>query len=155
MKKKMLIPIICIMVIFSGVATTYAIYRKSASGTGGLRASTWSVSRSVSQQGDSIDVIPGVSSDTYDLTVTSGSEVDVTYTIIISNLPDDIKVQLDSRGVQTPDPVTHKVTIVGGTINYNDSIKTKNHTLTFSAETGAQTVSNQQINIDVEFKQTI
>ena len=144
-----------VVIIFAAVATTFAIYRKSASGTGSIRTANWSISRSTSQAGDLIEVIPGVSDDTYDLTVTSSSEVDVTYTIVLSNLPDDIQVKLDEGNFMFPDSVTHKLTISGGTINYNDSIKTKNHTLTFRAASGAQTVSEQEIDIDVEFKQTL
>ena len=40
-----------------------------------------------------------------------------------------------------------------GTINYNDSTKTKNHTITFRATNSAIPVLDQEINIDVEFKQ--
>lgn len=155
MKKKVILSFAFVMILFVVVATTFSIYRKTASGTGSITTATWNISRSTSQQGDSIDVIPGGSDDTYDLTVTSGSEVDVTYTIVLSNLPNDIRVKLDDGDFLPPDFVTHKLTIAGGTINYNDSIKTKNHTLTFRAASGAQTVSAQKIDIDVEFKQTI
>ena len=153
--KKTVKLLIFVIIFFAALATTFAIYRKASSGSGSLDTSTWSISRSTSQQGDSIDVIAGTNEDTYDLTVTSGSEVDVTYTIILSNLPDDIQVKLDNGSYNTPDSVTHKITILGGTINYNDSVKTKTHTLTFRALSGATPVTAQSINIDVEFKQTI
>ena len=53
-------------------------------------------------------------------------------------------------------PTSGTITINNaGTIDYNDSVKTKTHTLTFRATSGATTVSDQSINIDVQFKQDI
>ena len=154
--KKMIITLMLfpIIVLFTFYAVeTFAIFRKSASGSGSLDAATWSISRSTSQQDDSIDVIPGVSSDTYDLTVQSASEVNVTYTIIISNLPASVDVSLDG-GSSLP-RTNNEIRVTAGTINYNDSIKTRTHTLTFSAPSGTQPISEQEIDIDVLFKQTL
>lgn len=157
MKKKiiflLLFPVIMLFVFCA--TKTFAIYRKNASADGDLSAATWSISRSTSQQGDSIDVIPELASDTYNLTVTSSSEVDVTYTIIISNLPSGVEVLLDNDTTNVYTPTSGTITIDAGTINYNDAIKTKNHTLTFRATSNAQYVNSQEIDIDVEFKQTL
>ena len=40
-------------------------------------------------------------------------------------------------------------------INYNDATKTKTHTLTFRATSEASFITNQEINIDVEFRQDV
>ena len=155
MKKKMLFALIFVVMIFAIVATTFAIFRGSSSATGSIRAATWSISRSQSESGDSLEIVPELSTDVYNLTVTSGSEVDVTYTIIISNLPSGVEVALDNGTYQTPTSGTVRISNAQTVINYNDAVKTKNHTLTFRATSSAQTVSDQEIDIDVEFKQTL
>ena len=40
-------------------------------------------------------------------------------------------------------------------LNADAAVKTKNHTLTFRATSSAQVVSDQEIDVDVEFKQSI
>lgn len=155
MKKKILksiILVVTILLVFCAIQT-FAIFRKIASGTGTLDAATWSVTRSQSQSGDSIDIMPGLTTDDYTLTVQSNSEVDVIYSIIISNLPTGVEVDLDNSGNYRT-PTSGTITIdPAGTINYNDAQKTKIHTLTFRATSGAQLVTDQSINIDVKFKQ--
>ena len=155
MKKKMLFVLSFVVMIFAIVATTFAIFRGSSSATGSIRAATWSISRSQSESGDSLEIVPELSTDVYNLTVTSESEVDVTYTIIISNLPSGVEVALDNGTYQTPTSGTVRISNAQTVINYNDAVKTKNHTLTFRATSSAQAVSDQEIDIDVEFKQTL
>ena len=155
MKKKVLLPLAFMVMVFAIVATTFAIFRKSGSGTGSIRAATWSISRSQSASGDSLEVIPELSTDVYNLTVTSTSEVDVVYTIIISNLPTGVEVALDNGTYQPSSNGTVRISNAQTVINYNDAVKTKNHTLTFRATSSAQVVSDQEIDVDVEFKQSL
>ena len=160
MKKKIIIiillPILMLLTLYA--LQTFGLLRNNGSATGSLPAAQWSVSRSQSASTDSIELIPNTSTDTYNLTVTSSSEVDVKYTVIVSNLPAGVEVQLDDGTFQTPSNGTIRLTKSGGvtgTINYNDDPKTKNHTLTFRAASSAQAISEQEIDIDVEFKQTV
>lgn len=155
MKKKIIKPLLLIIgisLIFYAIRT-FALLRSSTQGIGSIDTAKWSVTRNQSQSGDSIEVIPGISTDSYTLTVESDSEVDVIYSIIISNLPTGVEVDLDNSGnYRTPTSGTIRINSAG-TINYNDSTKTKTHTLTFRATNGATLVTDQSINIDVEFKQ--
>jgi len=156
MKKRVissLVFIVAMAFIFYAIHT-FAILRQSAQGTGSIKAATWSVTRSQSQEGDSIDVTPGVDTDTYTLTVQSASEVDVVYKIIISNLPTGVEVDLDNTGFQSPSAGTLTIQNANTVINYNDGVKTKTHTLTFRALDGTTPIS-QEIDIDVEFKQNM
>ncbi|MBR2833748.1 MAG: hypothetical protein IKE75_04925 [Bacilli bacterium] len=160
MRKKIIAVLLFITIVLAATYAlkTFGLLRSSANATGSLLTAEWSVTRSQSASTDSIEVVPGLSTDTYDLTVTSNSEVDVKYTVIISNLPTGIEVQLDDGTFQTPSSGTIRMTNGGdvtGTINYNDATKTKTHTLTFRATSSAQAVSDQEIDIDVEFKQTV
>ncbi|MBR3198476.1 MAG: hypothetical protein IKG27_00515 [Bacilli bacterium] len=145
------IPIFVLFIFFA--AKSFAIFKSRGQGEDTTPAASWSVSRNQSLITDSIDLVPGTVTDDYTLTVTSYSEVDITYAVIISNLPSDVRVTLE--GV-TYEPTNNTIRVDNvGTINYSDQDKTKNHTLTFSAISGAQTVSAQEINIDVEFKQKV
>ena len=155
MKKKIQLSLAFIVVVFAIMATTFAIFRGSGSGTGSVRTATWSISRSQSSSGDSLEVIPELSTDVYNLTVTSASEVDVVYTVIISNLPTGVEVSLDNGTYQPSSNGTVRISNAQTVINYNDAVKTKNHTLTFRATSSAQVVSDQEIDVDVEFKQSI
>ena len=152
---KILILIIGIPLVFYAVHT-FALMRSSTSASGSLDAATWSVTRNYSQSGDSIDIYPGGATDSYTLTVQSNSEVDVLYKIIISNLPSGVEVDIDNTGYSPADANgTLTIENANTVINYNDSVKTKNHILTFKANTGTSLVTNQEIDIDVEFRQDV
>ena len=152
---KVLIFFIGISLVFCA-AHTFALMRNSTSGNGSLDAATWSVTRNHSQSGDSIEIYPGGATDSYTLTVQSNSEVDVLYKILISNLPAGVQVDIDNTGYLPPD-ANGNLTIENANtvINYNDAVKTKNHILTFKAAAGASLVTDQEIDIDVEFRQDV
>ena len=155
MKKKIHLSLAIIVMVFAIIATTFAIYRGDGSATGTINAATWSISRSQSASGDSLSVIPELASDVYNLTVTSSSEVDVVYTIIVSNLPTGVEVALDDGTYQAPTSGTVRISNAQTVINYDDAVKTKNHTLTFRATSSAQVISDQEIDVDVEFRQSL
>ena len=144
--------VIGLTLIFYAVHT-YALLRSSSNSNGSIKTARWSVTRNQSQSGDSIEIMPGGATDSYTLTVQSDSEVDVIYSIIISNLPAGVEVDLDNSGnYRTQSTGTIRIS-PAGTINYNDSVKTKTHILTFRATNRANPITNQEIDIDVEFKQ--
>ena len=149
--------ILCIVIIIVSYAVhTFALMRSSNNISGSVDAATWSVTRSHSQSGDSINVYKGGATDSYTLTVQSNSQVDVLYKIIISNLPSGVEVDIDNTGYLTPTASgTLTIENANTVINYGDSTKTKTHILTFRATNGAQLVTNQKIDIDVEFRQGI
>ena len=110
----------------------------------------------MAQLKDSINVYKGGATDSYTLTVQSNSQVDVLYKIIISNLPSGVEVDIDNTGYLTPTASgTLTIENANTVINYGDSTKTKTHILTFRATNEAQLVTNQKIDIDVEFRQGI
>ena len=152
---KSMLLIVGISLVFYAVHT-FALMRASGSVNGSINTSTWSVTRNNSQSGDSINVYKGGATDSYTLTVQSNSQVDVLYKIIISNLPSGVEVDIDNTGYLTPTASgTLTIENANTVINYGDSTKTKTHILTFRATNGAQLVTNQKIDIDVEFRQGI
>ena len=143
------------VVLLSSTILTFALVRLRSNSSGSIKSAKWSVSRNYSQPGDSIEIYKGGDTDSYTLTVESASEVDVKYKIIIQNLPEGVEVDLDNTGYQTPSNGVLTIENANTVINYNDAIKTKNHTITFKATNTASLVTNQAINIDVEFRQNI
>ncbi len=157
MKKYLLKSLIVVIVLVSVFCTvrTFAILRNRTNSSGSLDTASWSVTRNYSQTGDSLEIYPGGATDSYTLTVSSASEVDVLYKILISNLPTGVEVDLDNTGYQTPTAGSLSIENANTVINYNDSEKTKTHILTFRATSGAQLVTDQPININVEFRQDV
>ena len=147
MKKKILMFLPFLMLIF--ISFTYAFYKNKANGNGIIEGATWSVD--ASGNNSAIILTSGITEQDYTLTVTNNSEVNVTYVIKITNLPDGVFVKLDD-GTYVEE-VNNKITFSSGlTLNYN---KEKTHTLTFKASANANEVTNQNFNINVEFKQKI
>jgi len=149
MRKKILIAIVLLVLSF-GIPFTYSMYRNRASGTASLQGATWSVS--INGNNDDINLIPGYTEQEYTLTVTNSSEVDVVYSIEITNIPSGMMAKLDSGEYQSA--TNNKITFTNaGTILYGGN--PVNHTITFKAGSDAPEVISQNINIDVEFKQKL
>ena len=157
MRKKTIVTLIIVIVLILsfGVLGTFALYRNSAGGSGNLATAEWNVTRNQSASGDSLVLVPELVTDDYTLTVTSTSEVDIKYKVLISNLPTGVEVALDDGAYLTPTSGSLTITNNNLRINYNDSNKTKTHTLHLRATAGTTPVANQSINIDVEFSQIV
>lgn len=154
MKVKFFIIVFVIIISCFCIPASLALYRDSKQGTGSMEAATWSVTRNHSASGDSLNLIPDSLNDDYTLTVQSNSEVDVYYSVIISNLPTGVEVSIDNGSFLTPTNNTITINNVG-LIRHSDQTKTRSHILTFRATSSAETTSNQQIHIDVKFQQTL
>ena len=113
----------------------------------------WNVSIDDSKnQTDEITLIAGNSQYDYVLSIQSTSEVATTYSIKLENLPENIDISLD--GSDYVKPTNNQVTFLGvGTFKANELNKIVNHTITFNAPIGMQTINNQKINVEVTFTQ--
>ena len=157
MKKETVIrpAIITIIMALLVIASTYSIYRGVIGGNGAVSLAAWNVSLNQTGISNTLTIIPGTGSDTYDLNITSTSKVDIKYTIVVSNLPTGVKVALGSGNPQQQDN-EHKVTFAdAGTILYSASQKTNTHTLTFSAVANTTPVNTQSVSIDVIAEQIL
>ncbi len=153
-KKKMildLLSMVFVMTLFLG-SSTYAIYRGFISIGGTLASSDWHVYLDQENVEDHLSIVPDGTTDTYTLNIVSESEVDVVYSIIISNLPAGVSVSLDNN---TPVQQVNNQVIISnaGTILYQNSENTRTHQLTFIAASGATLATNQQVEIDVVARQ--
>ena len=151
MKKKKIKLIIIIILLCSFISVSYAIYRSSTSGTATIQGASWSVS--TSGNNDTINLTSGSTQQAYTLTVNNNSEVDVSYSISLSNLPDGVKVKLDNNSYVQED--NNQITFNDINALFVNKTTTRNHTLTFTSILDAEEVSNQQISINVLFKQIL
>ena len=135
------------------IPSSLGIYKNSASTSGLVDISDWNVSLNQEGINNTLTLTADGDTGSYTLKVVSDSEVDTEYAIIISNIPSGVDVKLDTENNYRT-PVNGVVTIdPAGTINYTGSSEEVTHTITFRANNGATLVSNQTINVDVDFKQ--
>lgn len=150
-----IIIIIGIIYVFV-VPFSFALYKNMFIASGNLISSDWNVSLNQNGVNNYISIVPDPNgtSASYNLNVTSNSEVDVIYSIIVDDLPSGVSVKLDNGSFiqETNNKVIFSDV---GTILYSDSNKTKTHTLTFIASQSTQYVSEKEINVDVLARQTL
>ncbi len=154
MRKKVNIRLVILLGLLSVFAlpSSFAILKSYASSSKSLVSSIWSVSLEQTGVNNNISVIEGGSAQNYTLNVKSLSEVDVIYTIVLSNIPSGVEVKLDNGQFQTP--TNNTVTFTdAGTILYSDVNKTKTHTIAFKANSGTALVNNQIVGVDVTVRQ--
>lgn len=108
----------------------------------------WDVSANLP---DATYTIVSTDEQTYQISVTNNSEVALTYSIKITNKSQNSLVYLD--GTQRTDLKNDYTFNDVGTINANDTNKTKQHTLKFVSTPDVSEYNNRQVKIEVIFKQ--
>ena len=141
---------------FFVIKGSFALYRNVINPSADIAAATWSVTLNQSGVNNNLAVVAGDENSTasYTVNVTSTSQVDVIYSIVVEDIPEGVKVKLDDGEYQTP--TNGQVIYVDvSTINYTDVNKTKSHILTFKAESTATAALQEEININVVTRQTL
>ena len=88
----------------------------------------------------------------YTFTVTSTSEVGINYSVIISNVPEGVEIQVDDSDIYNED--NNKITITNlGSFSSKDTNTTHTHKLSFILPIGIDAITNQELDIDVIFTQ--
>ena len=157
MKKRKLLIIACMLMVFAFlvIPLSRAIFKSNGGGTGTIATAAWNVE--IDQTGISSNVsttIGSANGTDYTLKLVSDSEVNVTYSITIDNIPNGVDVKLNGGSFQTPSNGT--ITFPdAGTINYTGSPVEVTRTITFKANNGATAVNAQQLTISVDFKQNL
>lgn len=108
----------------------------------------WDVSANIPTA--NISLVPN-EEDEYTLYVTNNSEVSSTYSITVSNIPNNTFVFYN--GKSNSNGATSVTFNNVGTINANSSNKTNTHTIKIKAAPEATEVSNRKLNIQVVFNQ--
>ncbi len=134
---------------------TLAKYTSSSTGTGTASIAIWDVSVDTSDnENNTLNMVIGNTTQSYVLKITSTSETMASYSINLSNLPNEIKVKLDDDDYQIPN--NNSITYENvGYINANEDedSRTITHTLTFQAPIDSNIIDSNEIDIDVIFKQ--
>ena len=149
--------LIIVLTLFCIISIPYSLglLKSNVNSSAALDTALWSVSVN-SNSNSTINLMPNVGTAQFTIVVTSNSEVDTEYSIIVSNIPSGVDVKLDNRYFESPANNSDTVTFSNvGTIIYGEGNNEKTHVLTFRANADAVIVSNQRVNIDVEFKQSI
>lgn len=150
-KNVKLIALVCLLILFC-VPSTLSLIKRIIGSSGMINTATWSVALNQTGVNNSLQVMYDNLNANYTLNVTSTSDVDVQYTIVVRNIPSGVEVKLDNGSFQTPS--NNVVTFNNaGSIYYSDVSKEKTHVLTFKANNGATVVNNQTVTVDVDFKQ--
>ena len=150
--KKVMIALV-VLLLFLGIHSSLGIFKSTSNVPSAFPVASWDVDVSTNSSSSMQLLANTTDTSSYTITVTSDSEVDTNYSIIVSNIPSGVQVKLDDGSFQ---PYSSTVTFLNvGTILYGAQPNTATHTLTFRANTGATPVSNQQVSVDVEFKQNV
>ena len=157
LKKRIALFVFAYFAIFSSYYTTDTLTKcvGSFSKNGNLSVAQWDVSVN-SNSTTNFDVITGNTSEnlenqTYTFSITSNSEVGITYSITLSNVPSGVQVIFDNN---TYNESNNIVTINNaGSFNASDINSTHNHSFTFIAPAGTTAVMNNEVTIDVDFIQ--
>ena len=138
------------------VPLSYAIYKNVGANSSAVVLATWNVTLNQTNEENHLSIVPSPKEKTasYTLNVTSQSEVDIIYSVELSNLPSGVSVSAD--GVTFYPEDNHKATIPDvDTILHNAQNKTKSTTLIFKASPGATYVDDQEVSINVVAKQIV
>ena len=149
MKKKHIILVLLLICLLKiSISVTYAKYSDYFITSIGGSVAKWDVSIEASEDKD-ITLVAGNDTKEYIIKVKSNSEVKAKYSIVVSNLPENVEVKLDERDYESGDVVTFDNV---GTINADDDSPVE-HRLTFNALLEADKIEDSNIKIEVVFVQ--
>ena len=159
MKNKLLTFCFFILIGLSAIIiaqTSYALFKKSQSGSANANLATWTVTLSEPEESNYLSIVPGPTGTeaSYDINITSQAEVDIIYTIVIENLPSGVSVSLDNDSF-IPAENNRVIFSDVSVITHNANVKTRTHKLTFKASESTNHVDEQEIDIDVIARQNL
>jgi len=153
-KKYLIICVLLTLIVSFAIPITDAIYKSASGSNKSVPTAEWDVSLNQTGISNNILLQPGGAARTYTLKVRSDSEVDVKYSIVISNIPAGVEVSLN--GVDYETPSSNSVTFSNaGQILYSSQARENTHTIYFVSEAGSTNVVNQSVTINVIAEQLI
>lgn len=155
-KKKLSLFLLIYFIIFTSCFSiiTLSKYVGTSKGDGNTPIAKWEVSVDTSDNAsDTLNIIIGKDTKSYKLKIISTSETKAMYSIELSDLPKGLEVSLDDGAFQTV--IDNKIVFENvGYINANAVENTVEHTLNFKAPINSELLEENQININVLFKQS-
>lgn len=153
--KKKFVVFLCLYGLFFILyfsVVSFAKYTSSVNKSGSIGVAKWdvSVAGSDSQTLPQITIGDASTYQTYNLTVTSLSEVGLTYSLVLSNVPDDVVITI---GGVNYTPTNGNITVPNlGSIDAGDTTN-KVHAMTFSVPIDSDQITSETMDIDVVFTQ--
>lgn len=150
LKKKFIVFFYIYALILSSffITKTFSKYSSNYVENANVEVAKWDVSANLP---DADITIAPVSENTYTLTVTSNSEVSLSYSIKISNLSKNTYVVIDNDRYSNGENIFTFSNY--GNININDQSKTKTHILKFISTPAVTEATNRIVKIEVIFTQ--
>ena len=137
-------------------STSLARYATEINQAGNVGVAKWDVSLSGASS-ETLETITIGDDDTYqeyNLTVTSNSEVALTYSAVLTNVPNDLYIIVDDDETNPHHSQSGTITLNNlGSFEAADQDNTHVHKLKFIVPIGSDTITNQKIDIDVVFSQ--
>ena len=156
LKKKPVICLILILIVFSN-SFILSKYTSTIGGTASKSIAKFDVSIDTNDNAsDTLSMLSGTTEATYIVKVSSRSEVNASYIIVLSNVPAGLQVSLDNGAYQTPTNST--ITFAGNncsncSFSLGSNVTEHSHTLKFFDPLNSSNSGINSINIDVEFAQ--
>ena len=130
---------------------TLSKYVGISSGSGNIQVAKWEVS-AISDSEDTMNIIAENTTAAYEVKISSTSEVGCTYSILIENVPDGVKIKIDDESAIAPSDGT--ITFENcGHFDANSQGTVLTHTLTVEADVSAGEINDEELNVDITFIQ--
>ena len=131
---------------------TFSKYVGRIEGNGRMDIAKWDVDVDNEISTKSINLVSGNTAQEYSFEVKSNSETAAKYDIILTNVPNDVKVSIDGHDLKRP--TNNEIRFIDvGAFKANDTIRTKTHVLKFITTINTEIQSNTNINLNVVFVQ--
>ena len=130
---------------------TFSKYVGVVDGGGEVQVAKWEVS-STSESNSMMNIVAGNTENTYEIKVTSTSDVGCTYSIVLSNIPSGLKIKLNDGSFEEITSGTKAYSNIGH-FDAGSSGIINTYTLTMKADLPVTEVANQVVDIDVVFVQ--
>lgn len=153
MKKKDAQKMIVVALLVVAMFGSYFIAKYISSLVGGDDTSVAKWSVEAVPNTDTLNLVSGNAVGVYTLTITSTSEVSARYSVMLSNVPDELEVKIDNGEYQTADNSGSIVFENAGTINVGNNNRTRVHNLTFNSPLDSNIPNTNEVDVDVEFVQ--
>lgn len=151
-KKKPIIIIILAIITFTN-SYLIAKYTSSFNGNSQSSIAKWNVTYDTSDNAsDTLNLVSGNITRDYIIKITSTSEVSARYSIVLSNVPNEMEVKIDNGTFQTP--VNNQIVFNNiGEFSGNNINTTYTHTITFNAPLESNISSTTNVGINIKFEQ--
>ena len=141
------------LITLSQVNNAKSKYQSGLNGASEASVAKWEVSVTPVTETNTFNIVAGNTLPIeYTVRVSSNSQVSNSYSIIVLNIPEGIKVSIDNGTEQTPTNNTVTFSNVGA-FNIEDNTAYHDHKLTFSVPIETKEVENNNVKIQVSFTQ--